>query len=71
MRHRAHKPAGTQFHSKILLGDLAIFAVLDVLLDLQPTALDAFPGLKAFYAHVKGLPRMAEAVNVPAYFKTA
>eukprot|EP00048_Salpingoeca_helianthica_P014648 m.222784 g.222784 ORF g.222784 m.222784 type:complete len:197 (-) comp16101_c0_seq1:112-702(-) len=61
---------GTTFTGKVLLGDLAVFAILNTLVDLEPTALDKTPKVKAFYDHVLAIPSINAAVSaVPAYFK--
>jgi hypothetical protein len=52
------------------LGDLAIFAALDTVLDLEAGILGAFPKLDAFYKHIKAIPSITAAVTgIPAYFK--
>lgn len=62
---------GNLFNSKVLLGDLAVFAVLDTIMDLNNGILEGYPKLAAFYAHVKAIPSIAAAINgLPAYFKT-
>jgi len=40
------------FGSKVLAGDLAIFAILDILHDLDAAVLDKTPKLKAFFEHL-------------------
>ena len=59
------------FTSKLTLGSLAIFSVLNFALDLEPSVLDATPKLKAFYQRVAALPTVKSYLdlNVPAYFK--
>jgi len=43
----------TTFTGKILLGDLAIFSILYIIVtDVKPDILEAYPKLKSFYAHV-------------------
>lgn len=49
---------GDFFASKVTTGDLAIFSVLNVLLDVRPEALDTFPKLKAFYARIAAVPQV-------------
>jgi len=61
---------GDTFSGKLLAGDLAIFAVLDIVVRLQADALDSHPTLKAFHAHV-GANDKVKAVQggVHPYFK--
>eukprot|EP01087_Luapelamoeba_hula_P014546 TRINITY_DN427_c0_g1_i1.p1 TRINITY_DN427_c0_g1~~TRINITY_DN427_c0_g1_i1.p1 ORF type:complete len:206 (-),score=45.49 TRINITY_DN427_c0_g1_i1:70-687(-) len=57
--------------SSPLLGDLAIWSVLNIALDLEPEVLANFPKLKAFYARVSALPKIDAYIkaNYPQYFK--
>ncbi len=49
----AFLPAGSNsFGSKITTGDIALFGTINIILDIDATALDAFPKLKAFYANL-------------------
>ena len=59
------------FTSKVTTGSLAIFSALNLALDLEPTALDKFPKLKAFYDRVAALDAIKGylAQNIPAYLK--
>eukprot|EP00276_Gloeochaete_wittrockiana_P010385 CAMPEP_0184652400 /NCGR_PEP_ID=MMETSP0308-20130426/10088_1 /TAXON_ID=38269 /ORGANISM="Gloeochaete witrockiana, Strain SAG 46.84" /LENGTH=199 /DNA_ID=CAMNT_0027087243 /DNA_START=56 /DNA_END=655 /DNA_ORIENTATION=+ len=64
-------PSASGFASKITTGDLAVFSVINILLDLEPTVVDNFPKLKAFYAGLSenaGIKSYLDQ-NIPAYFK--
>jgi len=65
---------GTTFTAggKILLGDLAIFSVLYIIVtDIKHDYLDNFPKLKAFYDHVKADPSLKGffALEIHPHFK--
>eukprot|EP01123_Difflugia_compressa_P009440 TRINITY_DN313_c0_g1_i1.p1 TRINITY_DN313_c0_g1~~TRINITY_DN313_c0_g1_i1.p1 ORF type:complete len:213 (-),score=45.31 TRINITY_DN313_c0_g1_i1:153-752(-) len=64
---------GATFTGKILLGDLAIFTILDIIVkDLKPDIFDSLPKLKAFYDHVAADEGVKGYLAVPLspYFKT-
>merc|ERR1719253_1985256 len=52
------------------MGDLSIYAAIDLVLDNSPRALTGFPKLEAFYKKVGQMdgPRNVTAMNIPAYF---
>eukprot|EP00744_Colponema_vietnamica_P000101 GILI01000193.1.p1 GENE.GILI01000193.1~~GILI01000193.1.p1 ORF type:complete len:215 (+),score=83.41 GILI01000193.1:52-645(+) len=60
---------GDFFASKVTAGDLAVVCLLNVLVSLEPTALDAFPKLKAFYERMSVTPAFARIFALPLYFK--
>jgi len=59
------------FGSKILAGDIAIFAVLWVAFDLEKDLLKNHPKIQAFYDHIHSQPTLQELLaNPPSpYFK--
>jgi len=62
---------GDHFGSKLTAGDVAIWSVINIILDLNPKALDNFHKLKAFYEHLSKNPGVANYLKnaPPAYFK--
>jgi uncharacterized protein (DUF952 family)/glutathione S-transferase len=64
------KPSGL-FCSSVTMGDLAIYAAINLILDNSPRALTGFPKLSAFYNKMSGMegPRRVAALQIPAYFK--
>ncbi len=64
-------PNENGFASKTTAGDIAVFSIVNLVLDLEPTATDNFPKLKAFYAGLSqnaGIKGYLDQ-NIPAYFK--
>jgi len=63
---------GDYFCSKMLAGELAIFAILNIILDIDPHTLDKTHKLKAFYDRVAAHPKVAAwlRLGIPQYFKT-
>eukprot|EP01121_Diplochlamys_sp_Union-15-3_P003312 TRINITY_DN13166_c0_g1_i1.p1 TRINITY_DN13166_c0_g1~~TRINITY_DN13166_c0_g1_i1.p1 ORF type:complete len:206 (+),score=31.44 TRINITY_DN13166_c0_g1_i1:22-618(+) len=64
---------GDTFTGKLLLGDLAIFGMLDLFVkDIKPDILDSFPKLKAFYERVAADDAVKGYLALPmgGYFKT-
>jgi glutathione S-transferase len=59
------------FTSELTTGSLAIFNAFNLALDLQPTLLDNYPKLKAFYERVSALPAIKAYLdeNVAPYLK--
>jgi glutathione S-transferase len=55
---------GDKFTSSLTVGELALFLILNRLLDVLPGALDKFPKVKAFYQRVLALPRVKEFLEV-------
>lgn len=47
------------FTNERTIGELAIFAFLNIIQDLKPDALEAFPALSAFYKHLAASPKVA------------
>ena len=47
------------FTNERTIGELAIFAFLNIQKDMQPECLAAFPALSAFYAHLEKVPKVA------------
>eukprot|EP01121_Diplochlamys_sp_Union-15-3_P008356 TRINITY_DN2218_c0_g1_i1.p1 TRINITY_DN2218_c0_g1~~TRINITY_DN2218_c0_g1_i1.p1 ORF type:complete len:207 (-),score=57.54 TRINITY_DN2218_c0_g1_i1:47-637(-) len=62
-----------QFCSKVLAGDLAIFSIINIVLDLDPHSVDKFPHLKAFYERLYKDAKFTDYFKEPPrlYFKTA
>jgi len=62
---------GDRFTSKTTTGELAIFNVINIALDLEAGLLGNFPGLQAFYNRIAANEGVAAylASGVPAYFK--
>jgi len=62
---------GDYFASKLTAGDIAIWSIFNIVLDVDPHALDKFPKLHAFYEKVKAHPGVAAYINsgVAVYFK--
>jgi len=62
---------GTTFTGKITAGDIAIFSIINIVLDVDPHALDKFAKLKAFYDHVHADSHFKEYLASPpgVYFK--
>ena len=62
---------GDFFGSKLTAGDIAIFSIINIVLDLDPQALDKFQKLKAHYDRVAAVPGVAKYLANPpaAYFK--
>ena len=62
---------GDKFTSATTTGEIAIFGVINIILDLEAGALANFPGLQAFYNRIAANPGVAAyiAANTPAYFK--
>ncbi len=46
------------FYGELSFGDFGVAAVLDNVLSVEPTALDAFPTLKKHHSRVVGLPKV-------------
>jgi len=63
---------GEHFGSKLTAGDVAIWSILNIILDLNAHALDAFPKLKAFYEKLSHHAGVASYLKnaPPTYFKT-
>jgi glutathione S-transferase len=61
------------FTSKLTLGSLAIFSVLNIALDVEPSLLQDTPKLAAFYNKVAALPAIQSYIdmNIPAYLTLA
>jgi len=70
LEHLLH---GDHFGSKLTAGDVAVFSAVNLILDLEPHALQHHPKLKAHYERVAALPSVAKYVAhpPPAYFKRA
>jgi len=63
---------GSQFCSRVLAGDLAIFAILDIIMGLNTTFLASHPKLHAFYNGILAHPGIAAllATGIGGYFST-
>lgn len=61
---------GDYFGSKLLVGDLAVYSIINIILDLDSHVLDKTPRLKAFYERMNGDSRLAKFKNrnIPLYF---
>lgn len=59
---------GPYFNSTPLAGDIAIAAVLDLLVHLEPTVLETHPKLKAFYDELINSKAFAGIKDLPMYF---
>jgi glutathione S-transferase/ketosteroid isomerase-like protein len=61
---------GPQFCPRVLSGDLAIFTILDIIVNLEPKALDTHGKLKAFYQKIAENPGVKAllASNINNYF---
>jgi hypothetical protein len=70
----AYLPSGDTFsgNGRVLSGDLAVFAALDILVMLQPDTLESSPKLQQFYntlvAHPKVNPVVKDA-GLEAYYQ--
>jgi len=64
---------GDYFGSKLTTGDVAIWSIVNIILDVDAKAVDAYPKLKAHYARLSSHPGVqAYLKHAPsAYFKTA
>jgi len=64
---------GDHFGSKLTAGDVAIFSIFNIILDLDPHLFDHFPRLKAFYDRVAAIPAVDRylKLNIPPYLKRA
>jgi len=63
---------GNTITGKVLLGDLAIFSALYIIVhDLRPNYLERFPKLKAFYEHLLADPdiKTIEKAGMGPWFK--
>jgi len=72
LKHVEKLAHGQTITGKVLLGDLAIFALLYIIVtDLKHDYLDQFPKLKAFYHHLHADPDLADFFKIEwgAYFK--
>eukprot|EP01089_Gocevia_fonbrunei_P008356 TRINITY_DN20022_c0_g1_i1.p1 TRINITY_DN20022_c0_g1~~TRINITY_DN20022_c0_g1_i1.p1 ORF type:complete len:199 (+),score=43.67 TRINITY_DN20022_c0_g1_i1:52-648(+) len=60
-----------QFCSRILAGDLAIFSIINMVLDIDANTIDSFPKLKSFYGTLAKEPKFSSYLTSPppAYFK--
>jgi len=56
---RIEKLVAGGFTNERTIGELAIFAFLNIQKDMQPECLAAFPALSAFYAHLEKVPKVA------------
>jgi len=64
---------GDNFTGKLLVGDLAIFTICVLVVDLEANCLNNFPKVKAFYDKTKQHAKVAEVLAMPLhpYFKRA
>jgi len=72
LEHVEKLAKGHTITGKVLLGDLAIFSALYIIVhDLRPNYLEKFPKLKAFYAHILADPdvKTIEKVQWGQWFK--
>jgi glutathione S-transferase len=54
------------FTNERTIGELAIFSILNIFLDMQPDCLDAFPALTAFYKHLAADPKISAFLETKA-----
>lgn len=51
------------FTNERTIGELAIFAFLNIIMDLKADVLEAFPAINAFYKHLAAQPKVAAFLN--------